>query len=276
VDNFAAAHTTFSSYWYQGYAELSRYELSQARYGDQHAGEAILIYVSEDFSTETETKNEFGDTATAIPVLKLNAHRRFYTGVYPYSILTSVFAPISEPNEPAIKLTASVQEWCGMTYQQFNLRNGSYDMQLRSYFPSEADQDLVVDGLLEDELWTRIRRAPDQLPTGAQRLIPAAHALQLLHRPTQSEPAELSLEAVSSSPYGDESAQRYTIDYPALGRTVNIYFEAEFPHEILAWTEANRGRGESVAVRTNSTMLDYWSRHGSDDDGYRRLLGLEF
>ncbi len=276
VEDFAANHPSFSEYWYQGYAEISRYELVQSRYGEEHPGEAVLIYVSEDFNTETGTKHEFGDPTPSVPVLKLNAARRFYTGVYPYSILTSVFSPVTQENEPALKLAVSVQEWCGMTYQQFNRSGAGYDMQLHSYFQSEGDQTETVQGLLEDDLWVRIRHAPSTLPVGRSSVVPAAHALRLLHMETTAATADLSLTRVPTSPHGEAPSQRYTIEYPVVGRSVSIYFEEEFPHEILAWTESNQGQGETVAVRTHSTMLDYWSRHGADDDEYRRLLGLEY
>ena len=38
-----AAGDQFGRYWYQGKAELTRYELNQARYGELHTGEAVLI-----------------------------------------------------------------------------------------------------------------------------------------------------------------------------------------------------------------------------------------
>ena len=33
----------FDAYWFSGEAELTRYELSQARYGEAHQGEAVFI-----------------------------------------------------------------------------------------------------------------------------------------------------------------------------------------------------------------------------------------
>jgi len=40
----------FGAYWYQGKAELTSYTLEQARYGEVHPGEAVLVFVTEDFS----------------------------------------------------------------------------------------------------------------------------------------------------------------------------------------------------------------------------------
>ena len=39
----------FGDYWYQGEAEITSYELEQARYGSMHDGEAVLIFVTERF-----------------------------------------------------------------------------------------------------------------------------------------------------------------------------------------------------------------------------------
>ena len=40
-------------YWYQEATEISRYELQQNRYADVHPGEAVLIFVTEDFLRPT-------------------------------------------------------------------------------------------------------------------------------------------------------------------------------------------------------------------------------
>jgi hypothetical protein len=46
------------------------------------------------------------------PVLKLNAVRKFQTGIYDYSVLTSTFARTAA-GFPVAKLSFSIQEWCG-------------------------------------------------------------------------------------------------------------------------------------------------------------------
>ena len=114
----AVEHPTFQSYWYQGLAELSRYELTQSRYGELHEGEAVLIFVTEDFLTDLQVKHEYGPATNAVSVLKLNAYRRFYTGLYPYNVMTSVFTPVD--GSPTLKVANSVHEWCGISYMQIN------------------------------------------------------------------------------------------------------------------------------------------------------------
>jgi len=64
----------FSKYWYQGKAEITSYELEQARYGEIHKGSAVLVFVTEDFSKNKQVKldNPSANPKDAIPVLKLN------------------------------------------------------------------------------------------------------------------------------------------------------------------------------------------------------------
>ena len=59
-------------------------------------------------------------------VLKLNATRDFYTGIYPYKIMSSTFLPLDR-EENAIKVATSIQEWCGHTYMQLNAKGHHYD-----------------------------------------------------------------------------------------------------------------------------------------------------
>ena len=71
----------FRKYWYSGRAEISRFDLEQARYGEIHKGDAVLIFVTETLNHDTQVK---ADTPRQddIPVLKLNFTRKFYTGIY--------------------------------------------------------------------------------------------------------------------------------------------------------------------------------------------------
>lgn len=283
-------HPTFDTYWYQGLAEVTRYALTQSRYGELHDGEAVLIYVTEEFDAEAQVKWDHGDRTHVVPILKLNAYRRFYTGVYPYTIMTSVFMPVA-PSALALKVTMVVQEWCGTAFSQLNLRDGGYQGQLFSYFQSEGDQQFELpEGWLEDALWTQLRRDPEGLPTGSFPLVPSLVYLRLNHR----EATALGATATLSDPQPaegvdgwDTPVRHYSVRYDAsagVGRSLDIWFEAAFPHRIVAWEETGpalfnpAGGAPEVlttrAVLTNSVLLDYWARHGADDAAYRRLLGL--
>ena len=94
------------------------------------------------------------------------------------------------------------------------------------------------------------------------------HALRFLHRDLAPYAATGTLEEV-------DGHQRYTVEIPELGRTLEVDFGSAFPHAISGWTE-RLGDEVSVATRTNAVMTDYWSHNGPDDAPYRQALGLEF
>lgn len=266
---------SFRDYWYQGKAELTRYDLKQSRYGEIHSGEAVFIFVTEPFLAEKQVKYEHGDRSGAISVLKGNLTRKFFTGIYPYSIMTSVFTPVDLKNRTTLKTTTSVQEWCGHTFTQLNWRNGKYAGLLYSYFQDEGDQRFEMDGvMLEDEIWTRIRISPATLPQGSFRIIPGGEYSRLRHFKLQPVAATATLSA-----QGDH--QLYTVHYPDLNRDLKIEFESALPHAIVSWEEKGPGGFgptpkilTTKAVRTKSIWLDYWNKHSVSDSGYRKELGL--
>ena len=279
-DVSAKSKTTFNTYWYQGLAELNRFELEQSRYGEIHKGEAVHIYVTEDFLTDKQVKYEFGDKTNAVPILKLNAYRRFYTGIYPYNLLTSVFTPLGNGPQKPLKATFSAQEWCGHAYSQLNLRDGKYQGEGHSYFQAEADDKFeLAAALLEDDVFLRIRRDPTSLPTGEIQVIPGLHYLRLLHKKAGDAPATATLTDAPNNDYG-ENVRMYEIKYTGKGRTVRYFFEKAFPYQIRGWEEEAAGLGgrtlTTKAKRTNAMLLDYWGKHTNSDAPLRKELGLEW
>ncbi|OON67404.1 hypothetical protein [Hymenobacter sp. CRA2] len=282
----------FQRYWYAGQAELSRYQLTQSRYGALHPGEAVLVFVTEDFLPRQQVKFEGGKTPEkSLSVLKMNQLRRFATGLYDYSLNTSVFTPVAEPR--TLKVVTTVQDWCGQTFSQLNLRGRQYHLESRSYFQQEADQeqDLPADALLEDELWTRLRLGPSSLPTGQIRLIPGTVASRLRHRPLRPEEATASLTPYAGREFQPSQPgaplQAYTVRYATGNRTLTIVFETAFPRLIAGWEDSydsqmqlgdqTMGSSEVLttrAVRTRTLRSDYWQRHTPADSTLRRQLGV--
>jgi hypothetical protein len=264
----------FGKYWYQGKAELTRYKLDQARYGEMHPGEAVLIFVTEPFLPDKQVKLERGDPSKGISVLKLNFVRKFFTGIYPYSLMTSTFTPVDFAHTRTLKVASESQEWCGQTFTQLNLRNGRYAGLLRSYFEDEGDREFgFPPAWLEDELWTRIRLAPATLPVGTVEIVPGLQYTRLWHKDVRPEKAEATLR-----PERNENV--YTLDYAAIPRKLVIRFEREFPYKIVSWEETQPGAFDgsplltTKAVATGSLYLDYWRRHGNADAHFRKELGL--
>jgi hypothetical protein len=276
-----AGRDEFGDYWYQGEAELTSYDLQQARYGEIHDGDAVLIFVTEDLSEARQVKLDDPSFAgkDKVGVLKLNMNRKFTTGIYPYSMMTSVFTPIQRGVHPqTLKVTTSSQEWCGHTFTQLNLRKGKYRLQFNSYFEKEGDQRLDLDdAMLEDEIWTLIRLDPDALPTGNVRIIPGTIYQRLSHEDWAIQQAVGSL-----APFADQEDQmEFTLEYPALKRTLKVRFNAAFPHEIETWEETYAsGFGPDArplttrATRKKRIMLDYWNHHGTADEALRQELAL--
>jgi len=274
-------HPDFGSYWYQGLAELSRYELEQSRYGEIHKGEAVLIFVTEDFLTDKQVKYEgYGPRDNAVSVLKLNAYRRFYTGLYPYTLMTSSFTPTRGGDSKPLKVTTTNQEWCGSTFAQANLRGSSYELHGRSYFQNEGDWSSTIDATwLEDGLWAQVRRDPGKLPTGELSIVPGSHYTRLVHKPYEAVAATATLSDVKTdAAWSDAPIRVYSVEYPAHRRTLNIVFEEAFPHVIVGWEETGPGLGPSMTTRaklTHAMLEDYWSHHNNADAPLRKSLGLE-
>lgn len=263
----------FSKYWYQGKAEINVFDLEQYRYGEKREGEAVMIFVTEDFSRRRQVKldNPEDAGADARKVLKMNMTREFVTGIYPYHTMLSAFTPVYD-EENAFKITASVTEWCGQSFTQLNWKNGSYKAKLFSYFESEGDQELTLDGAAEDEIFNTIRLNPDIVPEGDVRLIPSLIFQRFSHIPLKVERASISKREVT----GNQS--EISVEYKSINRKLTIRYQKFFPFEILSWeeiqTKENGQVERTVGTRKSMEMLDYWNRNGSEDEELRRALGL--
>ncbi len=272
----------FNKYWYGGEAELTSYELKQARYGEIHAGEAVLIFVTEPFSRSKQVKLDDwrNETLDNVSVMKLNFNKKFLTGIYPYSMMSSTFTPVSEDKHPDIlKVTTSSQEWCGHTFTQLNLEKNNYRFRGFSYFESEGDVDQkITKTVLEDEIWTRIRFNPNGLPIGKISIIPGTFYLRLRHQEAKPQQAEAKIEEVVSSDFGESGHTKYSIEYE--NRKLTIYFNSVFPYEILGWEETYiSGFGKPQQLTTSAKRIStiksaYWGQNSNSDREIRKELGL--
>lgn len=276
------ATTGLDKYWYQGKAELSRYELQQYRYADIHPGEVVLVFVTEDFLTDKQVKNEKYQSEYSTPIFKMNHISRFTTGLYDYSIMKSVFTPVETNKYPqTLKTTTSTQDWCGHTFMQFNYVDGQYKGTLHSYFESEADQvNTIPYAILEDELMNRIRMNPDGMPVGSLQMIPSASMLRLLHLPAEAVQAEARMTTYQGTDFPGEGLKLYEVQFPKLQRTLQIVFQAEAPYLIEGWIDSYPGWGDgamkkSIAKRSNTILEKYWQEHDLDDAPLRKAFGVE-
>ncbi len=267
-------------YWYQGKAEINRYVLEQNRYRDVHPGEAVLIFVTEDFRTDIQVKSEGKNSGPAVSTLKLNAIRRFPTGLYDYSIMTSVFTPVEGDEKRTMKVSMSSQDWCGQSFMQLNLVKDQYEVQLRSYFESEGDQNFELGAaVLEDELFNRIRIQPDALPKGDFEILPSAFISRLMHLEYQAVAAKGQVKAYSGSEFEGENLLLYQVEMPSLKRNLKIVFENQSPYRIVGWLDSYPSAFDGK-IRSTKAVLDrsiqsaYWRENRLSDQEKRAELGL--
>ncbi len=259
------------SYWFNGQAEISSYDLKQARYGEIHEGHSVMVFVTEPFNPDKKVKSDYGSDID-VDVLKLNHTKKFNTGIYPYSMMTSTFLPVKN-TEHSLKISSSSQEWCGHTYMELQNQE-KFEIDIRSYFEDETRSLSISKELLEDDIWSKIRLNPDELPTGEVKMIPSFFYLRLKHKDTKA------YSCVTTLNKGQEE-HTYIIEYPELKRTLAITFGADFPHKINSWDESypDGWTDDSPVITTTATLMksilsDYWNKNSVKDSGLRKQLQL--
>ena len=260
----------WDEYWYAGLAELNSYRTTQRRYGEDREGSAVLIFVTEDFLPERQVKDDGAPAdEQAVSVLKLNRVERFTTGVYDYSIMQSVFTPVSRDRHPhTLKTTLSVQDWCGHVWAQYNFRKNAYQVEYRSYFQAEGDQRVShAAALLEDELPNLVRLDPAWIPDGEVLLIPSEKYGRLHHKSTEPRRATLRL-------HRGEDALTLGVEYRDLERSLSYEFDPDFPHRLERWTVTQDGQRDFEAERTATRREPYWQQNGNRFAPMRDSLGL--
>ena len=262
----------FKAYWYAGDAEVTSYKLNQARYGEIREGHSVLIFVTESFVFDKQVKADRSNLEN-VPVLKLNNTKKYLTGIYPYSIMTSSFYPVHD-NQQAIKVAFSAQEWCGQVFAQLNNRE-KFKIKSYSYFESESDKVFELDkNILENEIWNKIRINPAELSTGELQIIPSFEYIRMTHKELRAYKSTVSLTELNG-------LKTYKIVYPELDRILEITFKSTFPHTIESWSETYKsGFGDkantmtSTATKIKTIKTPYWRQNGNNDISLRDTLGL--
>ncbi|NNC84253.1 MAG: hypothetical protein HKN79_11815 [Flavobacteriales bacterium] len=270
----------FNAYWYAGKAEITTYDLEQARYGEIHPGKSVMVFVTEDFLINEQVKKEQVSDKPATSVIKLNKIDRFTTGIYDYSTMLSTFTPVDRYSYPfSLKTTFSSQDWCGQSFMQVNRRGEGYQALVRSYFEAEGDKNVILDSsLLEDEIWTLARLDPMALPQGDITIIPSSQQFRLRHQPL----APVEAEAKMTLQVRDDSSEQYiyTVDFES-GRQLKIFMQSVFPYRIYGWEEkVKSGFGTEAQWLTTKATMDksikssYWGQNNKADAELRESLGL--
>ena len=266
------ASPEFHRYWHAGKAEISSYSLRQSRYGETRPGKAVLIFVTEDLSKKLQVKLDDPSGRNKINVLKLNYTKNFITGIYPYSLMLSVFTPVDREREPAsLKVTMSSQEWCGQVYTQVNLRGNRYAVKSHSYFEQEADEQFSLrQALLEDEIWNFIRLDHENLPLGEVEVVPGLFHTRLNH-------TALKIASAVAEKSETDSSFTYTLSFRDPRRVLSIQYSRNFPFRILGWQESWQERGktmETSAILDKTLYTDYWTKNKNEFLFLRDSLNL--
>ncbi|MFT6499920.1 MAG: hypothetical protein ACJASQ_000027 [Crocinitomicaceae bacterium] len=262
-----------ASYWYGNKAEITSYHLTQARYGELHEGTATFVFVTETFSPSQNTKadRKYDDN---VPVLKLNRTRKFNTGIYPYSVMSSTFFPFKK-GDHSLKVTNSSQEWCGHTFMELGRSGKQFNVELNSYFEGEGyDERKTEMALLEDDVWSMIRLRNSNLPEGKFKMYPSMEFCRFLH----VEFRPYSCEAIILP--GD-NYNTYVLKYPEIDRELSITYLAGGNFEISQWTEtyfsgygSSRKKLTTKGEKMESINIDYWNKNKRADSTFRKQLNL--
>ncbi|MDP2304503.1 MAG: hypothetical protein Q8P18_00580 [Pseudomonadota bacterium] len=285
------ASSAFWAHWGDGKAELSSYDLVQPRYGELHPGQAVLIFVTEDFSWSERVKADPGahPEADIRKVLKLNENRDFQTGIYPYHTMTSSFLRLDAGDRmdafDPLKITFSAQEWCGMVYDELVMAPTEVHVTAHTYFDSDttapASHAMPKDVVYEDTVPVLVRGLDGAwLAPGATLTVPwwpAQMAQRFAHQPAALGTAALGTATVSRAaasaevtvPFGTFPVDVYTVAV-AGGPTTAWSVESAAPHRIVAWSSST---GEQGALR-GSDRLPYWQLNKPGDVTERARLGL--
>jgi hypothetical protein len=265
--------TEFNDYWYSGKAELSSYSLKQSRYGEIRNGEVVLVFVTEPFSLSKQVKLDDPEKAGKdnISVMKLNQVRKFTTGIYDYSILTSTFTPVDFNTHPnTLKSSTSIQEWCGHTYTQLNLGKKSYHMKQYSYFEADGDTEKEIPiAFLEEELMPRLRINKGQLPLGEIDMVFSTIYSRFAYKKLESTKATISKTE-------SDNLIHYTIQYASYDRKLTIDVQKAFPYKIDSWTEDDGDGLVTEATLQKSINEPYWSQKKNTDADKRATLELKY
>jgi hypothetical protein len=273
-----------ATYFRQG-AEISSYKTMQPRYGENREGMTVLVFVPEDISRTTRIKVEdYGKVPPAdrVPVIKFNRVLHFNTGVYDYSVSTTVFCAKNpefgkSPYYP-MKISLNVSEWCG-NYCEILLpdREGA-KRSLHSYFQAEGDRmDFLTappQSYYEDNFPVLIREFNGEIMSLDKKIdcpiMPSLWHSRTTHIPLAYQPGFFRKKAGETLAVEGKEVKTIEWEWQVGDRSVRYWTEADFPHRIIQWKDSEGGSGVLYKTR----YLRYWEKHSNRDLPLRKELGL--
>ncbi len=266
---------TFWRHWSDGRAELSGYHLVQPRYGELREGHAVLIFVTEPFSRAKAVKVDRYDRQNPdhFTALKLNHARYFQTGLYPYSLMTSVFVDPARDMAP-VKSSFSGQEWCGHVYEEAIVGANGADVRIDSYFEGETGRRTVPVAMLEDAVFINARGlmsgGPGTALQGPAEVLPSALFRRLKHRPAAPMKTAFTWSGPTAVTVPAGTFQVRRLSWDRAGTACSLDVEVAAPHRIIGWACAD---GEKAQL-TGTMRSPYWQQNRNGDAALRAKLGI--
>ena len=271
----------FYAHWADGKAEISSYEVVQPRYGELRQGYGVMIFVTESLHRQTFIKVDSPTPeADQFYALKLNHILKFTTGIYDYSVMTSVFSQVAGERQPfeLRRISFSAQEWCGQVFDEALFSDGQINGHISSYFASEGRGTYQLKHpehfASEDHLLIRIRELQGLfMALGEVReveVLPSFWQLRQAHQPHAVVSGRLHkvAEEQIETAAGALASVRWELNIGQRQRT--LWTEKAYPHRILRWEDDDGGRG--ALMRT--MRVPYWKLQANADEVYRRELGI--
>lgn len=266
----------FGRVWFAGDAEMNAYRAVVPRYGEPRAAELVLVYVTEPLNRRTWIKDDDARGDDRVGALKLNVSLKFTTGVYPYSVFTSVFSPYGDWGRERfspVKITLTAQEWCGHVFHGIWPGEDRFTSQLFSYFAQEGEARAEVPtapgALYEDALLIQLRELEGPFAGGRDwrgEVVPALWRTRRRHRGGGPEAATITRARASVD--GVE-ANRFTLRYGDIERVFDV--ESSGARRVLGWRTND---GEEVHL-LRSVRMPYWQLNHNADLPRRAEIGLD-
>jgi hypothetical protein len=277
----------FWSYWGDGKAEINSYSIIQNLYNQPRKATSVMIYVTEPFNLAKQVKSDVSNDKdpNIISVMKLNRTKKFQTGIYDYSLLSSVFVPVNTysigksrySSGSPLKISFSSQEWCGLTTHQLNRTEQGMNSRQLSYFESEGDklEQWKSDDktLYADNLFIAVRELLAPLPAGTYPYYQTLEFGRLFHSPFVQQTAVVEKkDGTLSRENKTTSITHWTITAGKQVWTFDV--EKEYSRRILEYQFSDGDTVIETGKLLKSKRLPYWQLNKNGDESYHKELGL--
>ena len=262
--------------WGDGKAEVSSFILKYHRYEEQREGEAIVIFVNEEFLLDPPVKNEgkSGGIARTIPVMKTQVMKSFQTGVYEYHLgstnISGITSGAGEWSWSPFVSRFSSQEWCGLNFASYLFGNDGISLELDSYFENRSrDKEITFDRsklLAEDFLLTWARGLSQPFLEIGQRQKKVHYLSSLEDVTLRHQESKLKPAVVSRIQLADSGQERYSVE---IAGNEYAHVQVDTEGRILSWNI----EGVESAERVKIKRIPYWQLKRNSDAG-SNLLSL--